>query len=234
VPYPRQLALFRAMIEPELRRPHRRSFTETVGDVLDQQPETDVCRVRERRRSSANQTMWIYHGPCGLKSCPICVVDWLAKRVGAAWCYWGGEARYDIFFDDGHNNVSRQMRDVGIRFIAPRTDGEGPTLGALSLPYGDGVGDRAVFWPGRGLRGAELDERLRSSVRAVLLVDPDAKPREQPDPRPRSRIPDKRAYDYTEIWEEVGGKWDRRGRFASSATDELVKAFDEALWVWRR
>jgi hypothetical protein len=153
-PTARQLAEFRLLIEPPVRLgliDH--GMPTTIGDVLDLA--IVDCLGGTLNYAEKTGTLWIRADRCGNRKCPMCVVDNLSKTVGRAWAYWNGSA--DVF------SVPRRSR--GLRQFKLR--GDDATPGVLSVPDGDA--DRLIFAPGDSVQGAELNELIVSTVRAVPL-----------------------------------------------------------------
>jgi hypothetical protein len=177
----RDAALFRILVEPADRRRHGLIMA-TIGDVLDTRA-ADRCQVRQRWFSPDREEGGIVAKACGQRTCPVCVVGWLAQRAGRAWAFWKGYSlRVDVRIETaGAWKWARESNGWKVQ-------GEAAAPGILDLPMGDDL--RRVFVPEQlyegptasALYGAGLDEELVRGIRAIRIPPTMPRDREAPSP----------------------------------------------------
>lgn len=122
----------------------------TIGEVLD--AKTGVrCLVRFLYYSPDRGLIGTYTRTCRLKSCPECVVSWLADRAAGAWAFWdGGPVR--LVSADAKNWRTREgvVGAPGILAVTVKDKGR---WAFIPDPEGKWSGDRLDDLLLRGLRG---------------------------------------------------------------------------------
>jgi hypothetical protein len=195
----RDQARFRVLIEPPTRtKSFEHGPIRTLGDLLERAPID--CGIRRRWYSPTTG-----HGgirevePCGLRTCPTCVVTWLIERVAPAWAYWNGKADVLEFPRQSRNRRSIRMR------------GDEAEPGVLSLADGTGT---TIIKPGTMLRGTDLDNELVARLRALPLEVEDRSARGPNDNWGKIRrhltADDVRAAAKVagiEVWTTPNGRW---------------------------
>lgn len=221
-PRPDSFALrrFAVLIVPaeRIRNPFR--SIDTLGDVLDS-PEGG-CRVRNRWYSADKGKGGIKVKKCGANDCSTCVVPWLYEHIAPAWASWD---RADL---DTHLNEQawRWHREkLGIK-----VSGSNAMPGVLAVPSGK---DEVIsFVPSdTGIGGAELDELLVQSVRAIPIPPPHKGGSGDPLPymgRIPNRIPDEAVLELASI--ATGRRITTLYRW--DMTPEENQAFLELIGAW--
>lgn len=218
-PSARDLARFRVLVEPANRRRSAWSEARTLGDILDTAPMP--CLIRNRWYSADREEFGVIFKPCGKRTCPACVIDWLSQRIAPAWASWTSRVLVERFDGSRAWEWVRQSRGIRMR-------GDDAAVGVLVLPNGADDGRLAFIPDPDGLRGSELDAAFVVAVRAIPV------PTEAPEvARVRSdafgyipgRISNETA---ASLAEDVGGQFKVRG---GRQWRGWMTAEQNSLWV---
>lgn len=180
------------------------------------------CLVRNHWYSADREEFGVIFKPCGKRTCPACVVDWLSQRTAPAWVSWdGGPVAVERFDGSRAWEWARESRGIRMR-------GDDASAGVLVLPNG-ADDERLAFIPGPdGLRESELDAAYVAGVRAIPV------PTEAPEVvKARNdafgyipiRVSNERA---AELAESAGGSFRIRG---GRQWRESMTADQNRLWV---